>query len=159
MRALAANVPGLAETFTKAFKESKDRAKSYAHNAPLAANETPAQHLLKVRVLTLFRPKYGLSLDLLLLVAGGLFFGGWGYAVSFVISAGLVAYWARNGSRLIPLGFLEFLGNALGYGVGITSPTGKAASKYPANTDTRNSPQSQPRTPTSLPDWEKQKAN
>ena len=118
-------MPGLAETFTKAYGESRDRAKQYALSDP---TQQPFDHMLKVRILTLFRPKYGLSLDLLLLFGGGLYFGGWGYAVSLAIGGGLVAYWARNGSRLIPLGAVEFLGNAVGYGVGITVPR-RAAQK------------------------------
>ena len=130
--ALSANVPGLAETFSKAYSESRNRAKSYALNDK---TEKPFDHLLKVRILTLFRPKYGLSLDLLLLFAGGLYFGGWGYGVSIAIGGGLAVYWGRNGSRLIPLGLVEFLGNAIGYGVGITVPRKqRAAQPQPVST-------------------------
>ena len=128
-------MPGLAETFTKAYGESRDRAKHYALSDP---TQQPFDHMLKVRILTLFRPKYGLSLDLLLLFGGGLYFGGWGYAISLVIIGGLVAYWGRNGTRLIPLGAVEFLGNAVGYGVGITVPRPKVSPRADTQPQPKN---------------------
>ena len=79
---LSATSPSLGESFGKAYRESKDRAKSYALNDK---SEKLFDHLVKVRVLTLFRPKYGLSFDLLLLMVGGLWFGILGWAVSFGI--------------------------------------------------------------------------
>lgn len=109
----------MSEAFGKAYRESKTRAKSYALNDK---SEKVFDHLVKVRILTLFRPKYGLSFDLLLLMVGGLWFGILGWAVSFGIVGMLLVYWARNGMHLIPDGAVEFLGNVAGYGVGITTP-------------------------------------
>jgi hypothetical protein len=141
MPPLAAQVPGLSESFSKAYKESKERARQYALNDH---SEKVFDHLVKIRVLTLFRPKYGLSLDCLILFVGGFFFGGlYGYLVSFLVGGLLVGYWARNGSKMIPLGLVEFLGNALGYSVGITAPRPKSQAVAP-QTD-KPSVQSNPR--------------
>ena len=107
-----------------AYRDSKKRAKEYA-----LADTTPKpfDHLLKVRILTLFRPKYGLSLDLFLIFAGGWFFGLYGGLCSVLVGACLCLWWKYH-TKSIQVGLMEFLGNCAGFAVGITTPRPRAAS-------------------------------
>lgn len=138
---LATVTPTLSEKFTTAYKSSKQRAKEYA-----LKDQSPKlfDHLVKVRILTLFRPKYGLSLDLIILIAGGLFFWPWGFVISILITGSLLIYWARNGMRFIPDGFAEFMGNVLGYSIGITTPRRLVQQSAQSTQSQQSAPPQQP---------------